>query len=180
MWWGSVQNKACSSPRCWCRTRSHWPTSHRSDGQTSSPPQPFYRPISLTFSEGKKPCSVLRCEVLYTVTWLMCGSWCIVCLPVQIVDVFMEYNLIQQCTSFLLDALKNNRPAEGPLQTRLLEMNLVHAPQVHMHITPTAILCFLFHWLVDSILNECCFFSHFRWLMPSWATRCSPTTTVPT
>ena len=42
----------------------------------------------------------------------------------------MEYNLIQQCTSFLLDALKNNRPTEGPLQTRLLEMNLVHAPQV--------------------------------------------------
>ena len=55
------------------------------------------------------------------------------CLPVQIVDVFMEYNLIQQCTSFLLDALKNNRPTEGPLQTRLLEMNLVHAPQVHTH-----------------------------------------------
>lgn len=48
----------------------------------------------------------------------------------QIVDVFMEYNLIQQCTSFLLDALKNNRPTEGPLQTRLLEMNLMHAPQV--------------------------------------------------
>ncbi len=42
----------------------------------------------------------------------------------------MEYNLIQQCTSFLLDALKNNRPTEGPLQTRLLEMNLMHAPQV--------------------------------------------------
>lgn len=51
-------------------------------------------------------------------------------LHLQIVDVFMEYNLIQQCTSFLLDALKNNRPMEGPLQTRLLEMNLVHAPQV--------------------------------------------------
>lgn len=46
----------------------------------------------------------------------------------------MEYNLIQQCTSFLLDALKNNRPMEGPLQTRLLEMNLVHAPQVHKHV----------------------------------------------
>lgn len=52
------------------------------------------------------------------------------CLSLQIVDVFMEYNLIQQCTSFLLDALKNNRPSEGPLQTRLLEMNLMHAPQV--------------------------------------------------
>ncbi|KAJ8312751.1 hypothetical protein KUTeg_010124 [Tegillarca granosa] len=29
----------------------------------------------------------------------------------QIVDVFMEFNLIQQCTSFLLDALKNNPDA---------------------------------------------------------------------
>lgn len=38
--------------------------------------------------------------------------------------------MIQQCTAFLLDALKNNRPSEGPLQTRLLEMNLMHAPQV--------------------------------------------------
>ncbi|CAG0883299.1 unnamed protein product [Cyprideis torosa] len=48
----------------------------------------------------------------------------------QIVDVFMEQNLVQQCTAFLLDALKNNRPSEGPLQTRLLEMNLLSAPQV--------------------------------------------------
>lgn len=42
----------------------------------------------------------------------------------------MEANMIKQCTAFLLDALKNNRPSEGPLQTRLLEMNLMHAPQV--------------------------------------------------
>lgn len=49
----------------------------------------------------------------------------------QIVDIFMEQNLVQQCTAFLLDALKNNRPSEGSLQTRLLEMNLVTAPQVH-------------------------------------------------
>uniref|UniRef100_T1J2J6 Clathrin heavy chain n=1 Tax=Strigamia maritima TaxID=126957 RepID=T1J2J6_STRMM len=48
----------------------------------------------------------------------------------QIVDIFMEHNLVQQCTAFLLDALKNNRPSEGPLQTRLLEMNLISAPQV--------------------------------------------------
>lgn len=38
--------------------------------------------------------------------------------------------MVQQCTAFLLEALKNNRPAEGPLQTRLLEMNLISAPQV--------------------------------------------------
>lgn len=38
--------------------------------------------------------------------------------------------MVQQCTAFLLEALKNNRPSEGPLQTRLLEMNLISAPQV--------------------------------------------------
>lgn len=48
----------------------------------------------------------------------------------QIVDVFMEHNMVQQCTSFLLDVLKNNKPTEGRLQTRLLEMNLMCAPQV--------------------------------------------------
>ena len=44
----------------------------------------------------------------------------------QIVDVFMEMNMGQQCTAFLSDP-KNNRPTEGHLQTRLLEMT---APEV--------------------------------------------------
>ena len=48
----------------------------------------------------------------------------------SIVDVFMESNLVQPCTAFLLDALKNNKESEGPLQTKLLEMNLITAPQV--------------------------------------------------
>ncbi|CAK9299457.1 unnamed protein product [Gordionus sp. m RMFG-2023] len=48
----------------------------------------------------------------------------------QIVDVFMEQNMIQQCTAFLLDALKGDKPEEAHLQTRLLEMNLLSAPQV--------------------------------------------------
>jgi clathrin heavy chain len=48
----------------------------------------------------------------------------------RVVDIFMSQNMIQQTTSFLLDALKDNRPEQGPLQTRLLEMNLVNAPQV--------------------------------------------------
>ena len=30
----------------------------------------------------------------------------------------------------LLDALKENKPEQGHLQTHLLEMNLIHAPQV--------------------------------------------------
>ena len=42
----------------------------------------------------------------------------------------MSQNMIQPATSFLLDALKDNKPEQGHLQTRLLEMNLVNAPQV--------------------------------------------------
>uniref|UniRef100_A0A1I8AX39 Clathrin heavy chain n=1 Tax=Steinernema glaseri TaxID=37863 RepID=A0A1I8AX39_9BILA len=48
----------------------------------------------------------------------------------QIVDCFAEVQAIKQCTSFLLEALRGDRESEGHLQTRLLEMNLVHAPQV--------------------------------------------------
>lgn len=47
-----------------------------------------------------------------------------------IVDVFSSLNMVQQATSFLLDALKGDLPEHGALQTRLLEMNLLHAPQV--------------------------------------------------
>lgn len=48
----------------------------------------------------------------------------------RVVDVFMSQGMIQQATAFLLDALKDNNPAQGQMQTRLLEMNLVNAPQV--------------------------------------------------
>jgi clathrin heavy chain len=44
--------------------------------------------------------------------------------------VFLGQNMIQQATAFLLDALKDNRPDQGAQQTRLLEMNLLNAPQV--------------------------------------------------
>jgi len=38
--------------------------------------------------------------------------------------------MIQQGTAFLLDALKENKPEQAGLQTRLIEMNLLHSPQV--------------------------------------------------
>ena len=38
--------------------------------------------------------------------------------------------MIQQATAFLLDVLSANKPEQGQLQTRLLEMNLMNAPQV--------------------------------------------------
>ncbi|KAK8050053.1 clathrin heavy chain [Apiospora phragmitis] len=48
----------------------------------------------------------------------------------RVVDVFQAQGMIQQATAFLLDVLKDNRPDQGHLQTRLLEMNLAQAPQV--------------------------------------------------
>jgi len=48
----------------------------------------------------------------------------------QVVKVFMEKNLIEQTTQILLDALKNNLPDQGHLQTQLLVMNLQRAPKV--------------------------------------------------
>jgi clathrin heavy chain len=48
----------------------------------------------------------------------------------RVVDVFQSQGMLQQATAFLLDALKENREDQGHLQTRLLEMNLMSAPQV--------------------------------------------------
>ncbi|CAN3354574.1 clathrin heavy chain [Diutina catenulata] len=47
-----------------------------------------------------------------------------------IADLFFSQNYIQQGTAFLLDALKNDEPSQGHLQTKVLETNLLHAPQV--------------------------------------------------
>ena len=45
-------------------------------------------------------------------------------------DIFQSQGMIQQATAFLLDVLAPNLPEQGHLQTRLLEMNLMNAPQV--------------------------------------------------
>lgn len=46
------------------------------------------------------------------------------------VDIFQSQGMVQQATAFLLDVLSGNKPEQGHLQTRLLEMNLMNAPQV--------------------------------------------------
>ncbi|CAC9895743.1 unnamed protein product [Aureobasidium pullulans] len=48
----------------------------------------------------------------------------------RVLDVFMSQGMIQQATAFGLDVLSANREEDGPLQTRLIEMNLMNAPQV--------------------------------------------------
>lgn len=48
----------------------------------------------------------------------------------RVIDIFQAQGMIQQATAFLLDILAGDREEEGHLQTKLLEMNLVNAPQV--------------------------------------------------
>lgn len=47
------------------------------------------------------------------------------------VDVFMQFSRLPEATAFLVDVLAGNKPEEGFLQTKVLEMNLLGgAPQV--------------------------------------------------
>ncbi|RYY38323.1 hypothetical protein EON62_00490, partial [archaeon] len=47
------------------------------------------------------------------------------------VDVFMQFNRLPEATAFLVDVLAGDKPEEGFLQTKVLEMNLLGgAPQV--------------------------------------------------
>ncbi|CAH7670842.1 clathrin, heavy polypeptide [Phakopsora pachyrhizi] len=70
----------------------------------------------------------------------------------RVVDVFMAQNMLQQATSFLLDALKENKPEQGHLQTRLLELNLLNAPQVADAILGNEMFS---HYDRPSIANLC-------------------------
>eukprot|EP01091_Cochliopodium_minus_P018741 TRINITY_DN767_c0_g3_i2.p1 TRINITY_DN767_c0_g3~~TRINITY_DN767_c0_g3_i2.p1 ORF type:complete len:1748 (-),score=554.20 TRINITY_DN767_c0_g3_i2:55-5298(-) len=48
-----------------------------------------------------------------------------------VVDQFVQRGMIQQATSILYDVVKDNKENDGPLQTKLLEINLMHGhPQV--------------------------------------------------
>jgi clathrin heavy chain len=48
----------------------------------------------------------------------------------RVLDIFQSQGMLQQATAFGLEVLGQNLPEQGHLQTRLLEMNLMGAPQV--------------------------------------------------
>ncbi|KAH9852080.1 clathrin heavy chain [Lenzites betulinus] len=72
----------------------------------------------------------------------------------RVVDIFMSQNMIQPATSFLLEALKDNKPEQAHLQTRLLEMNLLHAPQVADAILVNQILTHFDHPRVANLCEK--------------------------
>lgn len=48
----------------------------------------------------------------------------------SVVEIFVSHSRYKEITSILLDHLKANKPEDSALQTKLLEVNLLHAPQV--------------------------------------------------
>jgi clathrin heavy chain len=50
-------------------------------------------------------------------------------------DIFAEFNQIQKVTIFLIEALKQNLEVEGPLQTKILELNLSGAQGSSVQVT---------------------------------------------
>eukprot|EP00172_Hildenbrandia_rubra_P003693 Plantae.Rhodophyta-Hildenbrandia_rubra.ctg6205.p1 GENE.Plantae.Rhodophyta-Hildenbrandia_rubra.ctg6205~~Plantae.Rhodophyta-Hildenbrandia_rubra.ctg6205.p1 ORF type:complete len:1699 (+),score=311.37 Plantae.Rhodophyta-Hildenbrandia_rubra.ctg6205:5143-10239(+) len=46
------------------------------------------------------------------------------------IEMFMNKGMLEEATSYSLDNLKADREADGPLQTKILEANLMNAPQV--------------------------------------------------
>lgn len=47
-----------------------------------------------------------------------------------VVDLFLSFHKLQETTSVLLEVLKGDKPEQARLQTKLLEINLIHNPQV--------------------------------------------------
>lgn len=56
-----------------------------------------------------------------------------------IAEIFMQASRFQEMTAFLVECMKQNRPEDGPWQTKVLEFNLSAAPQVAETILQMAI-----------------------------------------
>jgi clathrin heavy chain len=48
----------------------------------------------------------------------------------SIAEIFLQANKLQEMTAFLVECMVSNRPEDGPWQSKVLELNLMHAPQV--------------------------------------------------
>jgi clathrin heavy chain len=48
----------------------------------------------------------------------------------QIADLFLQRNRIQEFTSLLFDCMRENRPEDANYQTKVLEVNIMIAPQI--------------------------------------------------
>lgn len=48
--------------------------------------------------------------------------------PNIVVDTFVQGRMIKAATAYLLEILKEDRPEDGPMQTKLLEINLLYSP----------------------------------------------------
>lgn len=49
-------------------------------------------------------------------------------------ELFISRQMVREATSFLLEALAGDRPEQAPLQSKLLEINLVSNPAVRAEL----------------------------------------------
>lgn len=47
-----------------------------------------------------------------------------------IAELFLQRNMVREATAFLLEALEGDRAEDAPLQTKVIEINLITNPQV--------------------------------------------------
>ena len=47
-----------------------------------------------------------------------------------VAEIFLQFNRIQELTAFLVECMRDNRPEDAGLQTKVLELNLMAAPHV--------------------------------------------------
>jgi clathrin heavy chain len=52
----------------------------------------------------------------------------------KIIELYLKYDLVTECTSFLMELLKYNRKSESKLQTKLIEINLYKNPEIAVEI----------------------------------------------
>ena len=48
----------------------------------------------------------------------------------KIIDAFLKHDLVHECTSFLMELLKNDKEDDSRLQTKLIEINLLRNPEI--------------------------------------------------
>lgn len=71
-----------------------------------------------------------------------------------VVEIFIGRNMVPQTTELLLDVLHENKPEDGPLQTKVLELNLLQVPAVAEDILRTKLFSHFNHKRIAELCEK--------------------------
>ena len=72
----------------------------------------------------------------------------------SLIEIFLKHNLVEECTSFLMELLKNNCKNEGKLQTRLIEINILKNPEIADLILSSHMFLHFDHFYIASLCEK--------------------------